>query len=399
MNNILLICGVFPDIRLKEIEEKSINFNQGAAENYQRSLINGLTENNVSCDLLSAPFIGAWPKNYKDMYYKSSDDFDISFCNVWGIRNFSRYLRLKRKIKKYNLEKYNQIVIYSVHTPLVKLAKIIKKINKESKICLFVPDIPEYINLREDKSFLYKIAKKIDIKSFYRANKVIDSYVFLTEAMNEVVNKTGRPYFVLEGFVNQDGIKQNFVPYTAKTKKIVYTGSLNAKFGVNELIASFIQLNRDDAELVICGSGDLADYISAIAKDNKKIQYLGQVSAITAKKIQHEAFALVNPRMGKDEYVKYSFPSKTLEYLATGNPVIAYDLLGIPEEYISELIIPRAETIEALSEAIDLVLNFDTCELQKIYEKNINFIKRKTDVSIIKEVIRFFENNAYKDGR
>ena len=42
---------------------------------------------------------------------------------------------------------------------------------------------------------------------------------------------------------------------------------------------------------------------------------------------------LVNPRMNNEEFTKYSFPSKNLEYLASGVPLIAYKLDGIPDEY------------------------------------------------------------------
>ena len=41
----------------------------------------------------------------------------------------------------------------------------------------------------------------------------------------------------------------------------------------------------------------------------------------------------MNPRSNKEEYTKYSFPSKTMEYLATGRPVLMHKLKGIPDEY------------------------------------------------------------------
>lgn len=47
--------------------------------------------------------------------------------------------------------------------------------------------------------------------------------------------------------------------------------------------------------------------------------------------ISKNADVLVNPRQNDDEYTKYSFPSKNIEYLMTGNAVMAYMLDGIPE--------------------------------------------------------------------
>ena len=49
--------------------------------------------------------------------------------------------------------------------------------------------------------------------------------------------------------------------------------------------------------------------------------------------LQRQATILVNPRRNTEEFTKYSFPSKTMEYLAAGVPVVAYKLDGIPDEY------------------------------------------------------------------
>ena len=42
---------------------------------------------------------------------------------------------------------------------------------------------------------------------------------------------------------------------------------------------------------------------------------------------------MVNPRKAEQSFTKYSFPSKTIEYMASGTPMIGYRLPGIPEEY------------------------------------------------------------------
>ena len=42
---------------------------------------------------------------------------------------------------------------------------------------------------------------------------------------------------------------------------------------------------------------------------------------------------MVNPRKAEGEWVKYSFPSKNIEYMASGTPLLAYNLPCIPPEY------------------------------------------------------------------
>ena len=50
--------------------------------------------------------------------------------------------------------------------------------------------------------------------------------------------------------------------------------------------------------------------------------------------------------------IQYSFPSKTMEYLASGTPSIAYKLEGIPSEYYPFIIFPESNDVESLHNSI-----------------------------------------------
>ena len=50
-------------------------------------------------------------------------------------------------------------------------------------------------------------------------------------------------------------------------------------------------------------------------------------------KRETQATLLVNPRPPIGEWTSYSFPSKNMEYMASGTPLVAFDLPCIPEEY------------------------------------------------------------------
>ena len=68
---------------------------------------------------------------------------------------------------------------------------------------------------------------------------------------------------------------------------------------------------------------------------------------------------LVNPRTSEGEYTKYSFPSKTMEYLLAGRSVVINRLPGIPEEYYNYTYTPKDESMAALAACIIDVLNMD----------------------------------------
>ena len=69
-----------------------------------------------------------------------------------------------------------------------------------------------------------------------------------------------------------------------------------------------------------------------------------------------EAALLVNPRPTDAEYVKYSFPSKTMEYMASGTPVLTTNLPGMPREYLPYVNLIEEETPQGIANALKKVL-------------------------------------------
>ena len=76
-----------------------------------------------------------------------------------------------------------------------------------------------------------------------------------------------------------------------------------------------------------------------------------------------EASLLVNPRPSTLELTKYSCPSKTFEYMASGTPVLMAKLPGIPEEYHPYLYFFEREDEEGFVEAFERLLHLDRQEL------------------------------------
>lgn len=397
MKKLLFICGLYPQNRIDEIKNNSKNFNQDAAEIYQNAIIRGLIDNGVDIDFVTVPFIGAWPRYYKRISYAKKNSNEVGFCNVFGIRNISRYYNLRNVLKSIDLSQYDSVLIYSVHSPFVKIARFLKHIKDDLKIGLFVPDIPEYMNLRKDRSMIYKALKKIDIKSFYKSNYYIDYYILLTEQMSSIVNLANKPYVVLEGFIDETLLPSDYDEYKSNMKSVVYTGTLNESFGVKTLIEAFMLLNRSDCKLVICGSGDLSDYIKSKSVKLKNIVFLGQISRDEATRIQREAFVLVNPRTGSDEYTRYSFPSKILQYLVTGRPIIAYKLEGIPKEYYDFFYCPNDDSVVSLSKTLSEVLDLDKQMLRDIYNNNVSFSKKKTTKLMTSKIVDFLNELVSTD--
>ncbi len=378
--DVLFLCGYFEQEFETEITRKTKTWVENAANTFQKRLIAGFAAQKINLSIVSAPFIGAWPKAYEDITFQGFQNEGtasgkveyVHFNNIWGYRNISRTKAVKKAVRKFiqtSTDTQKAIIVYSPHTPLLEGAVYAKELDPSVQICLVVPDLPQYMNLSKKAHPVYDFFKKFDIKRFMKLNKQVDSYMLLTKHMSQPMHVGKRPYIVVEG-ITDDSCEMPELHQ--KGKKIAYAGKLNEAFGAKRLIEAFELIPDTDASLEICGGGELKEYVVSMCEKDPRIHYHGIVAADEAAKLLQESDVLVNPRQNDEEYTKYSFPSKNIEYLRTGNAVVAYVLDGMPEEYQQFIEIPKDDSIEALAESINIALTKDhTCQANKFkdYQK------------------------------
>ena len=409
--NVLFLGGVFDKIIEKEILEKSKGTVHYAANKLQWNLIDGLIEiDNLKLEVLSAPFIGTFPKDYEDIQYKGQkliyknvvESNYVSFNNIWGYRSISRKNNLIKSIKSFATNRVDNkvIIVYSPHTPFLQAAVYAKKIDPSIHICLVVPDLPQFMNLNEGRSLIYDRLKKIDIDIFEKNSKFVDSFVLLTDPMKNMLNVGDRPYVVVEGVVNKENINnENPVDDLKSTDimTVVYTGTLNKKFGVVKLVEAFHNTSIKNVHLKICGRGDSEEIIRRYAAKDERIKFLGQLSNTEAVRLQKKATVLVNPRQNNEEFTKYSFPSKNMEYLLTGRPVIAYKLDGIPDEYDDYCYYVEDDSIDRLTRKIEDILLMEEESRNEFGNRARTYVlTEKNNVSASKRIIDMIQVSRRK---
>ena len=236
-----------------------------------------------------------------------------------------------------------------------------------------------------------------DLKGYFKARArehavkvqgLADGYVFITKQMADVV-APGKPFHVMEVLVDTSIV--NNTECGNKRKALMYAGTLYKKYGIDTLIDVYEQLDTD-YELWIMGAGDYEEEIKKKAESNPMIKFFGVVSREEVMRREQEASLLLNIRNPKDEYTKYSFPSKMIEYMLSGTPVFTTKLPGFPadydeylyynEEYTQEglirdlkkvLSLPDEELKEKGKCASEFVRNNKSCEIQM--SKMVEFIK------------------------
>lgn len=396
--DILFIGGIFHD---ETIHKKSKKRVQNAANALQWNIIKGLDKNiEKPIKILNSIFVGSYPRHYDDLIIRShrwshvekANDKNVGFINLPGIKHFSRAKNIAKQIKYWAQagkgKKY--IICYSVHTPFLYAIKQAKKINPNIEVCLIVPDLPQYMNLSDNPSRIYTYLKSIDYQLIQSMLKYIDSYVLLTDYMADKIGIPNDKYIVIEGMVNVEGeltdgkTRENL----SNLKTILYTGSLNSKYGIKTLLEAFKLIKDENFKLQICGTGEAGVEIKKLSKIDSRIEFLGNVTREKALHLQRNATVLINPRNSEGEFTKYSFPSKNLEYLLSGRPTIAYNLPGIPSEYEEYMYFIKEPTPKSMVNKILEVCNKDYRELDAFGERAQKFVlKEKNNVKQSKRII------------
>lgn len=103
---------------------------------------------------------------------------------------------------------------------------------------------------------------------------------------------------------------------------------------------------------------------------------------------------LVNPRQNNEEFTKYSFPSKNMEYLLTGRPVIAYKLDGIPDEYDNYFYYVEDDSIDSFTRKIEEVLLMDEETRSEFGDRARSYVlNEKNNIYASKKIIDMIQKS------
>ncbi len=146
------------------------------------------------------------------------------------------------------------------------------------------------------------------------------------------------PFLLLEGGVNHRAFEEglNVLP-TEKLQSDIFTivvaGSLSQANGIQEVLTAFSLLKGEKYKLLIAGRGGEVHLVLKAAVLDQRIEYLGFLNHKQVIALYSTADVLVNMRLTKLIDTRYVFPSKILEYLASGVPVISTCPGNMADEY------------------------------------------------------------------
>lgn len=384
----ILFVGVLFD-RSKEKEYLSMSKRgiPAAANEFQWNVCDGLIEHTEhEMDILTAIPVGYFPSKYKRGYLKKREWTycgkrvkEIASINLPLIKQLQRKWNCYREVKKWIEEKpdeNNLIIVYSLYLPYLEaISKLIREY-KYVQATLIITDLPGMYGILPENQIKALVATISGNRAMNVARR-FHTYVLLTEEMKTPLKIQNRPFVLIEGICkssNSNGHPKNKNQNDGK-KYILYTGTLHRIYGILDLVDAFEKITNDDCELWICGTGDAEDDIRK--RSNPRIKLLGFCLKEQVLEMQRNAQILVNPRTSKGEYTKYSFPSKTIEYMESGVPVVMRRLPGIPDEYARYLVFTEDDSVEALQKCLAEVLKWSDRKREEYGLKAKEFVQRQ----------------------
>ncbi|CAN5343309.1 hypothetical protein BH18ACT12_BH18ACT12_23240 [soil metagenome] len=267
----------------------------------------------------------------------------------WGLRNRGR----RRVVYTYNL---------SVPTALFTLigarligGRAIANLNDVNKPGQTVPD-----------SALWRL----DYWLQRRLAPRFDGHVVVADAIARDLLH-GRTFLRVEGGVspqlmdrprgaNREVSRGRFV--------ITFAGTLNEANGIVLILAAFRMLDARYT-LRVAGSGPLEAMLREAAGRDPRLDYRGQLAFSDLLELYDDSDLLVNLRLTKAIDTSYFFPSKLIEFLATGVPVVTTNTGHVGEEFGGFVFLLEDENARGLADLITLVSAMDKAARNAIAQK------------------------------
>ena len=366
-----------------------VNF---AALTLQQALLEGFSKHLSGINIITSWRVDTFPK-FKRLFFKKETYHEFGankYVYVGGINLpffnlISRFFRCRKELRRMLVKSdKNVLVIYEVHTPYLLAALSLKK--HIHHVNLIVPDMPQFMSGNNNR--VYLALKRIDSKLIKYSLKCVDSYSLLSEGMTELLPMEGKKWTLMEGIYQNSfkDIKVEKEPH----KVIMYAGGLHRRRGVDLLVKAFKLIDNPDYRLWIRGDwdDDMKAEIITLSKTDHRVKYFDPMEREELLKMEQRATVMVYPTQPSLNFTKYFFPSKTMEYLASGTATVMFHLACMPKEYDDYLFYIGEESEESLKNKLVEVCEMPAEERSEFGQRAKRFVlTQKTPEKQCKKII------------
>jgi glycosyltransferase involved in cell wall biosynthesis len=247
------------------------------------------------------------------------------------------------------------LLIHGVHTPFLWFGVLARALR--GLVVVPVLTDPPGVAQPGDGAVI-RLLRTIDVFLVTSALRRCDGAVALTPALARDF-APDRPWLLMDGILRtpqQVAAASQQPPRRARcTFDVVYAGGLTRAYGVSRLVEAVRGLDDPAVRLLTYGRGELEPWLREQSAEDDRIRPPELLPRSELIRRLVAADVLVNPRPVNQGFVNYSFPSKLIEYLSTGTPVITTRLPAISSEYEGRLLFADPDTVAGLRAAISQV--------------------------------------------
>lgn len=353
----VLYVGSFTDGELlKDLigsEDVSPDF---ATNNFQKGFCQSLDCAEIDYDVVCLPFVRRKKINrnalfiYEGRNYKSESRlvWHLPNCTIPVFRTVWEFFLLFLLIPLLKIHRYERVIIFSP-SPSFNLPFIFYSIifwSRRKLICI-VDDLPEF---SQDFKFSgIRLMKKCYSKLFEACNRFYFGIIFLSSGAQKRIGIGCKNWMLMEGVLPNESFDdlETHIPEDCfgrtqfiNTEYILYTGSLDNRQGVANLIKGFLKIIDDlpHINLVLCGQGAGRKTLERKYSNIKNIFFMDAVPRRELRHIMERSMCLVIPVDPSNDFTNFFFPSKLIEYMSSGTVTVGYRLGCIPSEYFPHFV-------------------------------------------------------------
>ena len=299
-------------------------------------------------------------------------------------KTYSNYINLFFKIRNFLKKEgknYSKIIVYN---PTLKtFPVVVYYLFEKNKVVIDYVD-KQGTEIESSKKTSHLIQRFIE----YMCLKFNDLFLTSSNALREQIKKVNKEARVLMyyGYINKDIEKER---NKNNVIKFFYLGAMFDFCGIMELIESFKQVSKyNNIELYLAGQGPLRNVIKKEVKKNKKM-FLMDLDSKELYPFLNKIDVCCLPYL-RNYRNKFNFPSKIIDYLWAGKPILGTNVGEISKFLNFEkggLIVKP--TIEGMKEGIEQLAR-DTKLRTKLSQNSAKFFNKKLDPQRISSEIQSF---------
>jgi glycosyltransferase involved in cell wall biosynthesis len=343
--------------------------------------------------LISAAPVTSFPGNPRIFWWRRRWEFRgvpgvfLPFVNLPVLKHLTRFLSCWIFVAPgLRQQRPNWLVVHGVHSPFLWFAALFAP-RSASRSCVVLTDPPGVITSTD--GWVTALLKRLDIWVVRQALARFDAAISLTEAL-ATDYAPGVPALVLEGIQAEvTDTRSPMEPSSGPRPLVVYAGGVQREYGVLSLVKAVTDSDLD-VELRVFGKGPDDAEVKRLAAADERVVGPVLLAPEELPSWYRSAVALVQPRPIDQSFVPYSFPSKLIEYLSAGVPVISTRLPSIPDDYEPYVVWAEPDTSEGIRNALVEILGWTDAERESFGRAGADFIRTTRSTRAQSERIRVF---------